>query len=299
MSKNNKPKKLILKKFDMNMACQRYSKAHPDHPEEYGGRNIVFIGMRGIGKSVLVLDYLYHLSLHQTNIPIGTCVAPTDGFNKTYQPHIPNRFIFAEYTPDLVKAFVKRQRRIKRKVMNSDDPKVRRLDTRAFLIFDDMIHEVKDWANNQDIKYIVCNGRHIDVNFIITTQDPLGGGIPPMMRTNFNYTFICREPKSVNREKLHRHWCSIIANKADFESVLYQGTYDNKCLVVDNISIGDKIQDCLFIYKAKYPTPNFKLCCKEFWVDNELYAKYSDSDSEQEEYINNPKRMLIDVGISN
>ena len=47
---------------------------------------IVFIGKRNVGKSVLVLDYLYH----NQDYPIATVISPTDNYNLTYKPHIPD-----------------------------------------------------------------------------------------------------------------------------------------------------------------------------------------------------------------
>ena len=296
--KNNDMKErytLTLKRFDMNRACQRYPKNHPHHPNEYGGRNLVFIGMRGIGKSVLVLDYLWNLARNSNNIPIGTCVAPTDEYNMTFEPHIPSRFIFSDFSTDLVKKFVIRQKRIKKKTMK-DQRLMTRVDTRAFLIFDDVLHQVKDWANNKDMKDIMCNGRHFDVNFVITSQDPLGGGIPPLMRTNFNFTFICRENKRINREKLFRHWCAVIPDFPMFEQVLKQATNDRGCLVVDNMSTGDEINDCLYVYKAMWPIPKFKLCSTEFWENNDLYKGGDDSDSEEEIDINDTSKDLKHYG---
>ena len=69
---------------------------------------IVFIGKRNTGKSVLVLDYLYH---HQ-DFPLGTVISPTDDYNFTYKPHVPSIFIHDEYTPELIEQVLKRQKDI-------------------------------------------------------------------------------------------------------------------------------------------------------------------------------------------
>src|SRR5437870_5264279 len=69
---------------------------------------ILFIGKRNVGKSVLVVDYLYH---HQ-DFPLGTVVSPTDDFNMTYKPHIPSIFIHDEYSPELVEQVLRRQKDI-------------------------------------------------------------------------------------------------------------------------------------------------------------------------------------------
>src|SRR5580692_2746416 len=69
---------------------------------------MVFIGKRNTGKSILVLDYLYH---HQ-DFPLGTVISPTDDFNFTYKPHIPSIFIHEDYTPELLEQVLQRQKNI-------------------------------------------------------------------------------------------------------------------------------------------------------------------------------------------
>jgi hypothetical protein len=83
-----------LRKFDM-------SKIGDD-------KVILFIGKRNTGKSVLVLDYLYH----NRDFPLGTVISPTDNYNYTYRPHIPSIFIHEEYTPELLDQILLRQKQI-------------------------------------------------------------------------------------------------------------------------------------------------------------------------------------------
>ncbi len=278
-----------LQTFDMNKACQRYPKGHPKDLFNEGGINVVFIGMRNSGKTVLIFDFLYHLAL-QTNIPICTCISPTDKYNKKYSSVIPSKFIHSDYSAELIDSFLQRQKKIKSQVQN-DFNLLQNIDTRALLVFDDLFYDVDKWRNDKNILYMLMNGRHLDINFVLSQQDPLGG-IPPKMRTQFNYTFICKESRTNNKKKLHDHWCGIVPSYNLFDKILKQATQDYGCLVVDNLSTSENIQEVLYKYKATFPTPNFKLCCQEFWIDNDLYDD-NDGDEDNECDLNSYNKNTI------
>ena len=140
MAKNAKSIDFRIKRFDMNMVGDN--------------KVILFIGKRGTGKSTLVLDYLYH----NQHFPVGTIVSPTDEYNETYKPHVPNMFIHEEYTPELVESFLTRQKMMIKNIKN--DKNYSNVDPRAFLIFDDCLYDNKSWINDKNVKWIFMNGRH-------------------------------------------------------------------------------------------------------------------------------------------
>lgn len=234
---------------------------------------LVYIGKRGTGKTYLVLDYLYH---HQ-DIPIATCICPTNDLNGAYTPHIPGIFIHDKYTPDLVEKFVKRQRRIGKLVKS--DPNYRNVDSRAMIILDDCLYNAKNWIYDENISWIFMNGRHAKITLILTMQYALG--ITPNLRTNVDYVFICREPRLNIQKKLYEHYCGIFPSFEMFRQVLDQCTKDYGCMVIDNNSISDRIEDQVFIYKAPIHSEEFRLCYDRFWINNEVA-------SEDEELPENP-----------
>ena len=244
---------------------------------------IVFIGKRNTGKSCLVLDYLYH----NQDIPIGTVISPTDDFNMTYKPHIPSIFIHEEYSPELIENFLKRQKDIVRKTKR--EPQYRNVDPRAFLILDDCLYDNKSWINDRNIKWIFMNGRHAHVTFLLTMQYSMG--IPPALRTNVDYIFICKEPKVSNRKRLYDHYAGIFPSYDMFCQVLTACTQSYGCLVINNSSTSDKLEEQVFYYRAEknHFDSNFKMCLEEFWINNEeyMYAKdemHESDDSEVDDY---------------
>lgn len=242
---------------------------------------LVFIGMRNTGKSILVLDYLYH---HQ-DVPLGTVISPTDEYNCTYKTHVPSIFIHDEYTPELIEQVLKRQKDICRNC--ATNPNYKDVDPRAFAILDDCLADSTDWVRDKNIKWIFMNGRHAKITFILTMQYSLG--ITPNLRTNIDYVFICKEPKLNNQKRLFEHYAGMFPNFEMFRTVLKQCTKNYGCLVIDNSSTSDKLEDQVFWYRAAIEDrpdwDNFKLCYPVFWKNNEKYLSHNgikDKDKEQE-----------------
>lgn len=251
-----------LKKFDMRWIGDN--------------KIIIFIGKRNTGKSVLVIDYLYY----HRDIPIGTVISPTDEFNLTYKPHVPSIFIHEEFTPELLANFLQRQKDIVKKTKT--DPQYKNFDPRAFLILDDCLFDAKSWVNDKSIKWIFMNGRHAQITMILTAQYVMG--IPPNLRTNVDFIFICKEPKYSNKKKLYEHYAGMFPTFEMFNQVLTSCTRDYGCLVIDNSSTSDKLEDQVFWYRADIHK-DFKLCYDIFWQNNELYANNDPkSDDEPEEH---------------
>lgn len=267
-----------LKKFDMEKAIQKYPYGHKDEP--LGGRRVIFIGQSGSGKTALVMDYMMHLA--RTNILLGIAVVPSDQFelkdlhnpetsSRLFSAHIPSKLVHFKYSKDLIDVFIKRSEAVKRSC-SVIDPTCTECDTRTFLILDDLMTYVKEWANDPNLKNLFYAGRRLDVNLIFTMQDPLGG-IPPSLRTNVNYVFLCKEPREKNKRKLYDHWCGYFPTFKAFDAAFTEITKDYRCMVIDQTSVEAGIENQVFWYKSQYPVPDFKMCSLELWEDNEKYLE--------------------------
>lgn len=222
------------------------------------GKTIIFIGKRNTGKSVLVLDYLYH----NQDFPIGTCISPTDEYNRTFADKIPPQFIFDKFEPELLQRFIHRQKNITK--LKNTDTKYANVDTRAFLILDDCLFDAKNWISDENIRFTFMNGRHVGITFLLTMQYLLG--IPPALRENVDYIFICKANKKTTKKKLYDHYCGMFDSFEIFEQVLDECTKDYGCLVIDNTTPSDKLEDQVYWYKADITRlKNIKLCEPQFW----------------------------------
>ena len=226
---------------------------------------IIFIGKRKSGKSQLVLDWLYH---HQ-DIPMVVVISPTDQFTHTFSPHIPKIFIHDDINSEILKNIWERQNHLIGKI-ESGDPAYQHIDPRLVLILDDCLAEGNKWVNDETIKKIFMNGRHLKITIIITMQDPMG--ITPKLRTNVEYVFICRDPRVNNQDKIWNHYAGIFPDKVQFRTTMNKMTQDYQCMVLDNTSISYEIEECVYWYKANIFRPDFatfKLCCPKLWELND------------------------------
>ncbi len=256
---------LDMKKFDMKNISFR--------PDENKGPVVVLIGRRDTGKSFLVRDLLYY---HQ-DIPIGTVISGTEAGNGFFAEHVPKLFIHDEYNSAIIENILKRQKTVLRQIKKEMEAYKRtNIDPRAFVILDDCLYDNK-WTKDKMMRLLFMNGRHWKIMLIITMQYPLG--IPPNLRTNIDYVFILREPYIANRKRIWENYAGMFPTFESFCQVMDQCTENFECLVINNNSKSNKLQDQIFWYKAQNHT-NFKLGSKEFW---EL-SKDINSDDEDEIY---------------
>ena len=224
---------------------------------------IIFIGKTFTGKSTLVLDYLYN---HQ-DIPLMTVVSPTDEFNHTFENHVPSMFIHSEYTPELIQSIVKRQKNITKKIDN--DKKYTNVDPRNVLILDDCLAD-DTWKKDPNIKWLFYNGRHVKITVILTMQFALG--LPPQLRSNFQWVFLCRDNRITEQKKMYENFGSVFPSFEMFRQVHDKCTENYGCLVIDLTSTSTRLSDSVFWYKvdinSKPDWSDFKLCDEKYWRKN-------------------------------
>lgn len=217
---------------------------------------IVLLGKRNTGKSVLVKDILYHCR----DIPIGTVVSHTDHLTHFYDRFIPGMLIHKRYAPEILTKVFERQTRALAEHWKNPN---------SFLLFDDCLSDARNIVSNEHISEVFFNGRHYKLLFILTMQSPMA--LPPAMRTNVDFTFILRNNNFSDREKIYKHYAGMFPSMAYFEKVLDACTEDYNCLVIDNTSQSNKLEDQIFYYKADLHNDDFKMCSKELWSMNNRY----------------------------
>jgi hypothetical protein len=235
--------KLELKKFNMASIAN--------------DSTICFIGKRGVGKSTALKDILNH----HRDIPVGVVISPTETANGFFEKFIPRMLIYDEPDEAIIKKFLDRQKNIsterKKELKKFGSSQI---DSRAFLILDDCLYD-KKWVNNIDIRSIFMNGRHYKIFFLVTMQH--GMGLPPVLRNNIDYIFIFRNNIRREREKIYQHYAGMFPTYEAFEQVMLQTTENYECMVIDNKTQSNKIEDQVFWYKAT--ESNFKMCSSDLW----------------------------------
>ena len=151
------------------------------------------------------------------------------------------------------------------------------IDPYAFLILDDLMYDAPTWIKDVNIKDIFMNGRHFNLMFLVTMQFSLG--VPPAFRSNIDYVFILRENYYSNRKRLYDHYAGMFPSFEIFCQVMNQCTENYECLVIDNTSRSNRIEDCCFWYRASEHPP-FKLGAPEFW---QYHSNNYTEDGDEEE----------------
>lgn len=262
---------LELKKFDMRSITFKAN--------ESKGPVVVLIGRRDTGKSFLVRDLLYY---HQ-DIPIGTVISGTEEGNGFYGKLVPKLFIHNEYNTAIIENILKRQKQVLKQI-NKEMQQFNKstIDPRTFVILDDCLYD-NSWARDKLMRCLFLNGRHWKVMLVITMQFALG--IPPALRTNIDYVFILRDPYISNRRRIYENYAGMFPTFEAFCQIMDQCTENYECLVINNNTKSNKLQDQIFWYKAD-SHGDFRLGSREFW---ELSKQLND-DEEEDQYDPNSVR---------
>jgi hypothetical protein len=234
---------LAIKRFEIKDMCEHAT--------------IAMIAKRASGKSYLTREIMYH----KKSIPAGIAISRTEKLNKFYSDFIPDSYIFSEYDSDILSKVYERQ-----SIMNEEN-KVRKnhgkteKDDRVIIIMDDCMSSKGTWLKDPNILELFFNGRHHHMSFILTMQFSLG--IPPELRSNFDYIFLLAEDMTSNRKRLYDHYAGMFPTFDIFQQVFSEITADYGCMVINNRIHSTNITDKVFWYKAK-PVPDFSIGSNKF-----------------------------------
>ena len=218
---------------------------------------VVFIGKRNTGKSYCMKDIMSY----NRDIPVGVVVSPTERANGYFEKFIPKMLIYDDLEEKLVSKFLNRQINItKDKKRDLEKHGSSTIDPRAFLILDDCMYN-KAITKDKNIRCIFMNGRHYKIFLLITMQHGLG--LPPDLRSNIDYVFIFRNNIVKEREKIYNHYAGMFPTFDVFNQVMNQCTENYECLVIDNKTQSNNINDNVYWYKAQ--DSNYKMCSQNLW----------------------------------
>ena len=218
---------------------------------------IAMIAKRASGKSYLTREILYH----KRDIPTAIAISKTEKLNKFYGKFIPDLFIYNEFSTKILTSLYNRQGKLSEdnKKRSEDGKKLK--DDRVMLIMDDCMSSKGTWVKDENILELFFNGRHHHIAFILTMQYSMG--IPPEMRSNFDYIFLLAEDFISNRKRLYEHYAGMFPSFDIFQQVFTDVTENYGCMVINNRVHSKNITDKVFWYKAK-EVPDFTLGSKRF-----------------------------------
>jgi hypothetical protein len=217
--------------------------------------------VRNTGKTTMITSILYEKS---HIFPVGQVMSGTEDSNGHYGKIFPSTFVYNSLEKSKIEDFIKRQKLAKQHLPNPW----------AILLLDDCTDDPKLFIDPM-FQGIFKNGRHWKMLFLLSLQYSLD--IKPVIRTNVDGTFILRESNLRNRRCLWENYAGVFPDFDQFCQVLDQITDDYTALYVHNATTSNKIEDCVFWYKAKPIPPDFRIGCNEFW---EFHNERFDSEKE-------------------
>jgi hypothetical protein len=240
-------KKLRLRELDLHQIRPR------SYDEDETGSKIAVIGKPGSGKSFLIRDLIYS---KQHIFPVAQVFSGTEDSNKFFSKMFYDLYVHEKLDISLIQDFIKRQ-----KIAKHYMPKW----AWALLIIDDCMDDPSIFRKSV-FQNLLKNGRHWKLLFILGMQYAMD--ILPGLRICIDGTFIFREPNPKNRKILFENYAGIFGDFKLFCKVMDEITDDHTAIYIDNRSTSNKIEDCVFWYRAR-EVPDFKVGCEDY----ELFHK--------------------------
>lgn len=229
---------------------------------------IAMIAKRASGKSYLTKELLYH----KRDIPTAVVISRTEKLNKFYGEFIPDSYIFDDFDSDILSKIYQRQSKLNEDNIERKKEGKKEKDDRIILIMDDCMSSKGTWVKEENILELFFNGRHHRISFILTMQFSLG--IPPEMRSNFDYIFLLAEDFISNQKRLYDHYAGMFPSFDIFKQVFAEITQHYGIMVINNRIHSTDITEKVFWYKAKQ-VPPFRLGCNKYL---KFHKKYYDSE---------------------
>ena len=208
----------------------------------------------GINTSNITKDLLYNIK----ETPVGVCITK----NNDYDKHIPYKFIYNEYSPQILDNILERQRIIVKNVM--DNLEVMKInDSELFILIDNKcISNLSSFSTDKNMREVFLNGRHYHIRYIINSDYPIL--LTPMLRSYVDLVFI-EGTNNINYKKdIYDRYANIFSSFETFCNTLEECSRDNGYLVIHRSSLSIKLEDMIFYYNA-VDHGDFKVGCDDYW----------------------------------
>ena len=200
--------------------------------------------------------------------PVAVVASGSEDSNHFYRQMIPSTFIYNEYNEEVIKNFIRRQKIAKDHLENPW----------AILLLDDCTDDPKVF--NKPVQHALFKkSRHYRSWYILSLQYAMD--VKPVIRVNIDNVFILREPSVRIRRVIWENYASIIPDFTRFCEIMDGLTGDYTALYIQNDAKSNKLEDCIFYYKATPVPENFRFGCEDYW----LFHKERYNPEYQEPYI--------------
>lgn len=141
---------------------------------------IGIIGDRKTGKTTIIHELCDGYHKYNRNVVLVSGSAQQQG---SFNGIIPNVLIYENYDPKVVAKMISKQGVLCKEY--KDNPYVKK---QGLVILDDITGTEAIWKKDKTFTYIMTQGRHAFMGFVISVQFPRE--IPPDIRSNFEYVIV-------------------------------------------------------------------------------------------------------------
>jgi hypothetical protein len=120
--------------------------------------------------------------------------------------------------------------------------------------------------------------------------------LPPDLRANIDFVFLLRENIVANQMKLWKNFFGIFPTFQSFQETFMACTENYECLVLDNTSKSNKIEDCVFWYKG-HPGREYKIGSRQLWDFAKMHYNKNYDQEENESAISEPIKKPSGINI--
>lgn len=245
------PKKLHIRKWDVGTLKPT--------------NTVLILGKRNTGKSVIMRHLMYAL---RDRLGAALAICPTEGAQGSFGSFIPPSLIHEEYNGAVIENLLTTQRQQWK----------RGRGTHVMCVLDDCAYDRKTFSS-KPLRNIFMNGRHNRVGCILSVQYSLD--FPTFLRSNCDYVIACREQILANRERLYKHFFGMFTSFESFSRCFTSCTQDYEVLVLKNDCTSNRLEDCIFFWKADTDLPPFRIGPDTMWRLHDRF--YVDPDTPPED----------------
>ena len=223
---------LNIKGLDLNMIAPSREKMYNDFER---GSKLVVLGKPGTGKTALVSNLLNY---KKDIFSFGMVMNDREDSNEIYDKMFPETFVYNKLEEDKIEDFINRQKLAKKQLQNPW----------ALLLLDDCTDDSK-FLKSPLFQGIFRSARHWKMMFILSLQNC--ESLDPGIRLNTDGIFILKETDLSNRKSIWINYAGIIPDFSLFCKIMDQITDDYTALYIDNTTKSNKLEDCIFWFKAR------------------------------------------------
>jgi len=239
----------------------------------------MIIGKPGSGKSSFIENMLYY---NKHKYPVGRGFFGSETSYNRFKRIMGDIFVTNHYSESELKEAVIRQKELTGEYGGKWGDEYGKKDYRngSVIILDDVATDPKIFKSEL-MNTIFKNSSQHGANLVmIGTQYAID--FPPALRTAVSYIALFREPNTDQREKLYKNFGGACGSKQNFNDLMDTLTGDYTCMIINQRTQSNGLEDCVYYYKGKDPEKafgNWKFGCEEYreWNKQRFNTSYKDN----------------------